>query len=360
MPSVVLLRSSLHFGGVERQLLDHAQRLQGDGWDVQILALFRSAGEHPLAQAAAAAQIPAVTIADPGPWSLSPLRQLRSRLAALSPTLIHTCDYRSDVLAYLSQRSRPQLAESHGRTEEGRAMKLWNHIDGRVLRRLPAVVAVSTAWKTALAAAGTPPGRLHVVGNSTAVLAPPPSPPPVPLSSSGPHLLYAGRISPEKGLDVPLQAWPEIRRIYPTAQFWVLGATSPGPSYLRRIGPLLEQPGIHALGHQPDIRPWLLAADAVIVPSRREAWGMTAFEALCVGAPLLATRVGGLPDLCRNAPHAHLVSPDDPTALIDGLRLLLAPDFPRGASLGQTYRSQPRFDPDRRHQRLLRIYQGLS
>jgi glycosyltransferase involved in cell wall biosynthesis len=359
MPSVVLLRSSLHFGGVERQLLDHARRLRRNGWDVQLFALFRGGGEHPLAQAAAAAQIPAFTIADPGPWSLSPLRQLRSRLAALSPTLIHTCDYRSDVLAYLSQRGRPQLAESHGRTEEDRAMKLWNHIDGRVLRRLPAVVAVSAAWETALAATGMSPGRLHVVGNSAAVLAQDPPPSPAPLSSSGPHLLYAGRISPEKGLDVPLQAWSEIRRIYPDAQFWVLGTTSPGSSYQRRIGPLLEQPGIHALDRQPDIRPWLLAVDAVIVPSRREAWGMTAFEALCAGAPLLATRVGGLPALCRNAPHAHLVSPDDPAALIDGLRLLLAHDFPRGASLGQAYRSQPRFDPNLRHQRLLRVYQAL-
>lgn len=359
MPSIVLLRSSLHCGGVERQLLDHARRLRRGGWDVQMLLLFRGAGEHPLAQAAAAAQIPATTLADPGPWSLSPLRHLRSRLAALSPALIHTCDYRSDVLAYLSQRSRPQLAESHGHTEEGQAMKLWNHIDRWVLRRLPAVVAVSTAWETALAAAGMSTGRLHVVGNSVAVLAQDPPPPPARLSSSGPHLLYAGRISPEKGLDVPLQAWPKIRRIYPNAQFWVLGATAPGSSYLRRIGSLLEQPGVQILGHQPDIRPWLLAADAVIVSSRREAWGMTAFEALCAGAPLLATRVGGLPALCRSAPHARLISADDPAVLIDGLRLLLASGFPRGASLGQAYRSQPCFDPDLRHQRLLRIYQTL-
>ncbi len=349
----------MQLGGVERQLLDHARRLRRDGWDVRILALFRGGGEHPLVQAAAAHHVPATTIADPNPWSFAPLRRLRSIIASLTPALIHTCDYRSDVLVYLARRECPQLAESHGHTEDGRAMKLWNRTDNWVLRRLPAVVAVSTAWETALAVAGTPPGRLHVVGNSTAVLAQDSAPSPARLSLPGPHLLYAGRISSEKGLDVPLQVWPEIRRIFPNAQLWVLGAFSGKTSYQRRLQSLLDQPGIHALGYRPDIRPWLQAVDVVLAPSRQEAWGMTVFEALCAGLPVLATRVGGLPDLCRSAPHAHLISSDDPTAFLDGLRVVLSPGFPRGAALGQSYCSQPRFDPVLRHQRLLSIYHIL-
>ncbi len=359
MPSLLLLRSSSQLGGVERQLLDHARRLQRVGLDPVIVSFFRGDGEHPLVVAAASYQIPAFTITDPSPWSLAPFRRLRSLIASLAPALIHTCDYRSDVLAYLARCGCPQVAESHGHTAESQAMKTWNRADSWVLRRLPAVVAVSTAWETALSAAGTLAKGLHVVGNSVAVL--PPSPPPAPakLAGRGPHLLYAGRISPEKGLDIPLQIWPEIRQVFPTAQLWVLGATSPRTPYQHRLHSLFEQPGIHVFDYQPDIRPWLQAADVVLAPSRREAWGMTVFEALCAGVPVLASRVGGLPHLCRDAPHACLIPSDDPSAILGGLHVVLMPDFPRGASLGQSYHSQPRFDPAMRHQRLLDIYQTL-
>lgn len=86
---------------------------------------------------------------------------------------------------------------------------------------------------------------------------------------------------------------------------------------------------------------------------------MTAFEALCAGVPLVAARVGGLPDLCRAATHALLVPPESPAALADGLRAALHPDFPRGPALGQQFCAQPAFDPAQRHARLLELYDSL-
>jgi glycosyltransferase involved in cell wall biosynthesis len=356
VPSILFIRSSKQWGGIERQLLDHALRLRTRGWTPAFACLFRGAGEHPLAAAAQKRGISADTLPDPSPWSLKPLLALRTAIFAREPTWLHTCDYRSDILTHLAQSKRPQLAESHGYTEEGRAMKLWNVLDRRVLRQLPVVAPVSTAWETTLAAWGVSSQRLYTVGNSTAVLRQDDSPSPARLPSSGPHLLYAGRLSPEKGIDILLELWPRIRQHFPDARLWVLGASGDA-AYQRRLRPLLHQPGIHALGHQPDTRPWLQAADAVIVPSRREAWGMTAFEALCAGTPLLATRVGGLPALCRGAPHAYLCHPADPTTFLARLPMAIAPESPRGTSLGQAYRAQPRFDPEQRHQRLLALYQ---
>lgn len=359
MPSILLLRSSPHLGGIERQLLDHAQRLRQAGWEPHLLGFYRWPGEHPLVEAARVAGLSASTITDPHPLSPAPLRRLREALEQHRPALIHACDYRTDILVALARPACPWLAEAHGYTRENAAMALWNRLDAWALRRAAAVTAVSAAGETALAAAGVPAARLHVVANSRAILPDVPAPPPAELPAPGLHLLYAGRLAPEKGLDLLLQAWPDVIARHPAAQLWILGAPAARRSYRRALAPLLAQPGVHALGHVPDIRPWLLAAAAVIVPSRQETWGMTAFEALCAGVPLVAARVGGLPDLCRAATHALLVPPESPAALADGLRAALHPDFPRGPALGQQFCAQPAFDPAQRHARLLELYDSL-
>jgi glycosyltransferase involved in cell wall biosynthesis len=297
-----------------------------------------------------------VTVPDPAPLSWRVWRDLAAVLEQTAGDLIHTCDYRSDILIGAWRREeRPWLAESHGHTVAGPWVALANWADMRVLRRAAAVVAVSTAWETALAAAGVPAPRLHVIGNSTAILPTTPAPPPMVLPT-GRHLLFAGRHTPDKGLDLLLQAWPHVHRQHPHLHLWVLGEpTAKGPGTR-----LLTQEGIHVVGWQPDIRPWLAAVDAVVVPSRREAWGMTAFEALATGVPVVATRVGGLPALCAVAPHAVLVTPEQPEALAAGIFTVLHPDFPRGPELGVEFRCRPAFDPGRRFQRFLDLYKALT
>jgi glycosyltransferase involved in cell wall biosynthesis len=343
-----------------------------------LICLHRASGEHPLAQVARAHGLAAQTIADLAAWSLQPFSRLRALRRDARPALIHTVDYRSDVLAWWIAGRTPWLAESHGHTQESARMALWNHLDLWALRRARTVVAVSTAWETALAAAGVSPGRLRVIGNSRAVLishrsklatlqasptlrtADTPSATPVELPGPGPHLLYAGRYSYEKGIDLLLAAWPAMRERWPAACLWILGTPPVSRGFRRRLASLAAQDGLHFLGYRPDIRPWILAAHAVVAPSRREAWGMTVFEALCAGKPVLATRVGGLASLCRPAPHAYLVTPNQPLALVQGLDVVLRPDFPRGAEYGRTFCMRLEFDPQRRHDLLVACYRQLS
>lgn len=356
MQPLIIVRSSRQLGGIERQLLDHACRLHAVGWPLQVLCLYRGKGEHPLAEAARRQGLPATTITDPGPLHPAAWLRLRRLLGAYKG-LLHTCDVRSDVLVWLARPQGPQVAEAHGHTREGRLMTLWNRLDVFVLRRLHAVVAVSGAGAETLRRAGI--RRLHVIGNSSAILAPSPPPSALTLPGAGPHLLYAGRHSPEKGLHVLLAAWPHLRHHLPSARLWVLGAPARG-AYGKRISQALQQPGIQAQGFVPDVRPWLSAVHAVIVPSLQESWGMTAFEALAAGTPLVASSVGGLPVLCAGAPHAVLVPPDDPQALVQGVLQALAPAVPRGAGPGKRYMNQPRFDPGLRFARWLALYREID
>lgn len=359
MPRLLILRSSLRLGGIERQLLDHVLRLTAGGWQVDLVCLLREEGEHPLAAAAHQHGLSAVTVYDPGPLHPRTWRWLHSWLRRERPDLVHTCDYRCDVLAFLAARGLPRIAESHGHTQESRTMRLWNACDFVALRHADAVVCVSGAWETRLAVAGVPAGRLHIAGNTTAIL--PDGPPPALAAlPQGRHLLFAGRLSPEKGIDWLLAAWPELRDSFPDLHLWVAGDLPKSGGVRRHLLAGLQREAVYWLGYQPDIRPWLLAVDAVIAPSRQEAWGMTVFEALAAGVPVVAARIGGLPQVCSQAPHALLFKPGSIPSLIDSLRTVLNPDFPRGSELGLGYRSQRRFDPESRTQVWLRLYAQLA
>ncbi len=71
----------------------------------------------------------------------------------------------------------------------------------------------------------------------------------------------------------------------------------------------------------------MLAAHAVVVPSRREGLGLVAVEALALGRPVIASRTGGLPEVVTPGAGV-LVTPDDPDALAAALRALPLPAPP--------------------------------
>ena len=349
----VFLRSSRWLGGIERQTLWHATRLKHGGWRVAILGLYRGQGEHPLAVAARKAGLVGVTLKDPSPWHPRAWHGIVTWLRRLRPDVVHTLDYRTDVLVALAPRGFYWQAETQGHTWPHWRMHGWNQLDVWALRRAHRVLPVSHAWETWLAVRGVPPARMDVLGNSRAILPSDPAAEPGSGLGPGPHLVYAGRFSWEKGIDWLLAQWPAIRQQWPGASLWLLGTFSPAGHFGRRIASLLGQPGVHHLGFRSDIRPWLQAADGVVVPSRREAWGMTAFEALALGTPVIAARVGGLPEVCRGAPHGHLFTPGDEEALLTALAAAWAPRAARGRAVAQAYLAQPRFDPTLRHEKIL-------
>lgn len=120
-----------------------------------------------------------------------------------------------------------------------------------------------------------------------------------------PLVLTIARVAPQKGIDVLEQAADEG-----PGQWALLG---PGQEALTTDGPL------HLLGESRDVAPWLLAADVLVVPSEWEARALVVQEAMAAGTPVVARRVGGLPDL------------------VEGCGLLV--DGPQGESAGPIARA---------------------
>jgi glycosyltransferase involved in cell wall biosynthesis len=143
-----------------------------------------------------------------------------------------------------------------------------------------------------------------------------------------PLVVYAGRLVPEKGLDDMIAAWPRVERAHPGAELAVLGA-GPCEAELRRRAPV----AVKFLGDVADVAPYLLAADAFVLPSQTEGLSNALLEAMAAGLPIVATSVGGNADLIEDGVNGRLVPPRRSDALGDALAALLA-DAPLRRGLG--------------------------
>ncbi len=135
---------------------------------------------------------------------------------------------------------------------------------------------------------------------------------------SAPHLLCAGRLVPEKGMDLAVTAFSVIRRHFPDARMTIAG-DGPERDALQRQALDLDVAGaIDFTGWiEPANMPALLAqASLVIMPSRwQEPFGLVAVEAALQARPMLAAAVGGLREAVEDDVTGRLVPGDDPEAL---------------------------------------------
>jgi glycosyltransferase involved in cell wall biosynthesis len=164
------------------------------------------------------------------------------------------------------------------------------------------------------------------------------------LDGDRPLVLAVGRLHPQKGYDVLLDAVARLRDDdRPTGQPLVAIAGD-GPledALAARIA--ADALPVRLLGRRSDVADLLAAADLCVLPSRWEARSLTAQEALRSGTPLVATRTGGLPELLGDA--AELVPVGDAAALADAVAGVLA-DPARRARLAEAGRARAASWPD--------------
>ncbi|MFI5620776.1 glycosyltransferase [Streptomyces sp. NPDC051567] len=164
---------------------------------------------------------------------------------------------------------------------------------------------------------------------------------PAAFRGDGPLAVCVGRLCPQKGQDLLLRAWPELLAAVPGARLALVG-DGPDAERLRRAAP----PGVLFAGAARDVRPWLRAADLVVLPSRWEGMALAPLEAMACGSPVLLCDVSGARESLPPGQGRHcLVPPENPTALAKALgRLLGAPRLL--AELGEQARQHARTDFD--------------
>jgi glycosyltransferase involved in cell wall biosynthesis len=214
------------------------------------------------------------------------------------------------------------VGESHSRGQR--------RLKRRELDRADAVTAVSAAVAEALRLDyGVDPARVRVVPNGAE--------PPDEEAERGaarrlretlgaavlkPLWVCAGRLERQKGQDVLIEALAALRGRGVEFVCGIAGEGSLRPALERQCESLGLGQHVRFLGQVEDLGPLLAAADAVVMPSRWEGMPLVVLEAMARARPVVASAVGGIPEVVEDGVHGRLVAADDPEALAGALELL--------------------------------------
>lgn len=189
-----------------------------------------------------------------------------------------------------------------------------------------AFICISPAVCAELLALGVPPARLWPIANGvdTARFLPASAAERRELRSAnglraGPLVAFAGRLAPEKGLDVLLAAWPAVLARVPAARLLLVGAGDQRRSLEDQARALGVAASVTFAGGRDDVAPLLRAADLFVLPSFAEGLPVALLEAMACGLPCVATDIDGAAQVLRDGATGRLVPPGDQAALAAAL-----------------------------------------
>ena len=172
-----------------------------------------------------------------------------------------------------------------------------------------------------------------------------------------------GHFGPEKGIDVVIRGFQRlsIRELSQPVVLVVLGSGLESQERaLRELAAEVPTARIVFAGFQSDVHSWMNAFDLFVHAPRLEAFGLVLLEAMASGLPVVATRVGGIPDIVWDGHTGLLVPVDSPDQLADAIQHLISEPKIRGemAAAGEK-RAVTEFTAERYADRYLELYESL-
>jgi glycosyltransferase involved in cell wall biosynthesis len=293
--------------------------------------------------------------------------QARRLIVQHEVDIIQTHGYKSNTIGFLLRRicRRPWIGFAHGFIDDNTKNRLYNRIERWALRGADRLVAVSDSLKGLLVRHGIAAEKIRVIHNAIAAEES------VPKSSRddirrrhgiGSNDMVVGvfgRLNPEKGQQVFLKALQKTLPTMPRVKALIVGDGQDRP--------LLEEfcrassLGDHVVfvGYRKNIADYYQAIDLLVQPSFSEGSPNTVLEAMSFGVPVLATAVGGVPEIIESG-NGVMIPPGDVNALANSMIELLS-DAALRTAIGASGRSNlyPRFSADTRVRAIVDLYEEL-
>jgi len=182
------------------------------------------------------------------------------------------------------------------------------------------------------------------------------------LPEGAPVLVTVGRLAPAKGHAGLLEAVEALARDarWQGLRLLIVGTGALLPELQRQAAELGLTERVIFCGFHRDVVPFLQAADVFVLPSVQEGLSLSALEAMALGKPVVACRVGGTPEVVVDGETGLLVAPGEPTELARALEQLLA-DPAEGRRMGEAGRRRVReaFDLEQMVSKIEAIYRDL-
>jgi glycosyltransferase involved in cell wall biosynthesis len=339
---VVELLATGTSGGAQEHVYNLVTRLDPERYDVSVLALSGGPGVRRIERTGVS-----VCVLDDMDDEAA-IEAVAAHLAAVGADVVHNHMYRAEVIGTQAAwslaaagRPRPMVVgtvhSSRIRSEEDRDLVR------RLTPRMDHLVAVSRAIVRKIEDEGRVGAPISLIYNGVdlARYAQPRECYTLhgefPIPHDAPIVGVVARLEPEKGHPTLLEAWPAVLDAVPTAHLLIVGEGSTRElleAQAQALGLLGAGASITFTGRRDDVPAVTAALDVAVLPSYREAQGLSILEAMALARPVVASAVGGIPEMIEDGRTGILVPPRDPGALAAAIVRVLT-DTAYAAALGQ-------------------------
>jgi glycosyltransferase involved in cell wall biosynthesis len=317
--NIVHLTASTFHGGPERQMLGLAQAMPEE--DRTVFLSFREGGRsRAFLSVVRHAGFEAVALEHDTPRFFSAINEITTHLEHFEADVLLCHGYKANLLGRPAARRRriPAIAVSRGWTGENFRVRWYERIDRFHLRWMDRIVCVSEAQATRVRKTGVQPDLVRVIPNAVD-----------PDRFLDPDENYrkklarffrtprthivgaAGRLSPEKGFDLFVEAAERVLRTEKDVGFVLFGDGPCRAALAERIHELGLTGSFVLAGFRPDLDKFLPFLDLTVLPSHTEGMPNVVLESFAAAVPVVATAVGGTPEVVEDGVSGYLVPPGD-------------------------------------------------
>lgn len=315
-------------GGAERLLLTLARESDTARLDI-VLGIFTHKTNDILFREAQNSGLAAVPIPITRAYGMQQLQALYGAIKKHRPDIIHTHGYKTNILGFAMAKlfGLPIITTVHGWMESKKtSTALLYHLCLRLLPFFDAVVAVSDSMREALERRGVPAHKLTTLRNIPAILQPSASCDDFRKRFGIPKTAklvgFVGRLETVKGCRLFVQA-AALAATSPDIRFAVVGEGRERAALENLARELGLQKRLVFCGYQSEMSPVYASLNLCVLSSLQEGLPLTLLEAMYCGVPIIATRVGGIPEVIRDGWNGILVEPDDHRGLAEKIILSL-------------------------------------
>ncbi|MEO8228258.1 MAG: glycosyltransferase [Chloroflexota bacterium] len=326
-------------GGAQEHVLGLLTRIDPTRYDVHVLSLSPGSTVRKLQRNGIS-----VTVIDE-PDDAIATGAVAALLAELRPEIVHSHMYRAELVGTRAAialgeigRPRPYIVSTV------HSSRIRSEEDRRVLRlltpRIDRLIAVSRSIVEKLHHEGRDTAPISLIHSGVDLERYDHQEPcctlreEYDLPSEGPIVGVVARLEPEKGHPTLLEAWPSVLAAVPDATLLVVGEGSRREALEALAHELGVAERVVFTGRRDDVPAVTAALDVAVLPSYREAQGLTILEAMALSRPIVASNVGGIPEMVEDGITGLLVPAHDADALGAAIVRLLR-DHPLADTLGR-------------------------
>ena len=315
-------------GGAQEHLYSLLTRMDGSRFDASVVSLSNGSAVRKLQRAG----IPVTVIEDPD--DAVAVGALTALLADIRPDVVHSHMYRAELVGTRAAialgeigRRRPYVVStvhsSRVRAAEDREQLC------RLTPEMDCLIAVSRAIEQKLIDEGRTTVPIELIYNGVDLERYDHQEPCCTLRDEygmepGSQIVgVVARLEPEKGHPTLLEAWPHVLQHVPDAYLLVIGEGSRRDALEAQARDLRIAHRVVFTGRRDDVPAVTAALDVAVLPSYREAQGLTILEAMALSRPVVASNVGGIPEMIQDGRTGLLVEPHDADGLAHAITRIL-------------------------------------